>query len=264
MRPNGRSEPNPYRCRLRLLSLFVCLFPILLSTASVAAGPLPEFSAHYELRRNGLFLGEMSRQLMAVDGDMRFISSSRTRGLIAWLFPDRIEEETRWHYVAGRPRPELYRYEHRGRSKHRLVEIHFDWKRHVAVHTVNGEPWKLRITDDVQDKLVYQLTLMLDLAAGVEEPRYAIADGGKLKDYHFKRVGREILETPLGRLETIRIIRLDDKRGTTIWCAPTYGYLPVRIAQTDTDGSHLVLDIRDEHGIVPSPATKGRLVIPSR
>ncbi len=200
----------------------------------------------------------MTRRLYREDGQRWvFVSRSRTRGLIAWLFPDRIVEESQWRYHAGRPRPDHYRYRHDGRKKRRRVEIRFDWQRHLALHLVNDDPWRLKIPDRAQDKLVYQLSLMLDLADGIEAPEYRIADGGRLKDFRFQRQAEEDLETPLGPLRTIRLIRLDDKRRTTIWCAPAYRYLPVRIAQTDTDGSRLVLDIRALKGelrrTTPSP-----------
>ncbi len=243
--------------RHRLAAAFFVLALISSIPPIHAAEPLPAFEARYELRRNGIFLGEMTRSLQREDGGAwRFVSRSRTRGFIAWLFPDRIVEESLWRYETGRPRPERYRYRHDGRRKHRRVEIRFDWQRHLALHTVNDDPWRLRIPDGAQDKLVYQLTLMLDLADGVEAPEYRIADGGRLKDYRFRRLAEETLETPLGRLRTIRLVRLDDKRRTTIWCAPAYRYLPVRIAQTDTDGSRLVLDIARINGL--SPAGKSR------
>ncbi len=231
------------------ITLFIVL--ALLTTAAMARPGPPDFTAKYEFRRNGIFLGDMTRRLTTNDdGSMRFSSRSQTRGLIAWLFPDKIDESSDFHYQQGRPRPDLYRYIHRGRKKRRHVEIRFDWQKHLASHSINDDPWQMTIPDDVQDKLIYQLTLMIDLEkARTTSPSYQVADGGHLKDYDFKIIGEERIDTPIGRLRTVRLMRLNDKRKTTIWCARAYHYLPVKIEQQDTDGSHLVLDISKITGI---------------
>ena len=104
------------------------------------------------------------------------------------------------------------------------------------------------IPANAQDKLVYQLSIMYDLLNGKKDLEYKIADGGKLKDYSFEIQGEEVLNTDLGKIKTLRIQRIGDRRDTTVWCAPKFAYLPVRLEQQDTDGSELTMQITSVRG----------------
>ena len=71
----------------------------------------------------------------------------------------------------------------------------------------------------------------------------------ELKDYSFAIAGEEVLNTALGKLKTVRLQRIGDRRDTTVWCAPQLSYLPVRLEQQDTDGSELTMQITSVQGI---------------
>lgn len=81
--------------------------------------------------------------------------------------------------------------------------------------------------------------MMLALQEGKTDVTFNIADGGKLKEYRYRQVGRETLELPAGTFETIKITKLRENRNreTFIWCAPALNYVPVRIWQREQDGS---------------------------
>jgi hypothetical protein len=93
---------------------------------------------------------------------------------------------------------------------------------------------------------------MQDLASGVRETRYAVADGGKVKTYLLRVIGHERIETVLGDLDTVVVERRREGHGrvTLVWCAPTLRYLPVRVEQREEDGvAHLNLSSLE--GITP-------------
>ena len=140
-------------------------------------------------------------------------------------------------------------YNRHGGSKTREVKLHFDWQHNTVTNTIDGDPWRMEIPPNAQDKLVYQLAIMYDLMNGKKDLDYKIADGGKLKDYAFEIQGEEVLNTALGRLKTVRIQRIGDKRDTTVWCAPQLSYLPVRLEQQDTDGAELTMQLTSVKGI---------------
>jgi hypothetical protein len=66
---------------------------------------------------------------------------------------------------------------------------------------------------------------------GATEKAFAVADGGKLKQYAFQVIGNEIVALPAGRFEAIRLSRLGVGAEIYIRCAPELHYLPVRILQ---------------------------------
>ena len=102
-------------------------------------------------------------------------------------------------------------------------------------NTVEGHTWEMEIPQNALDKLVVQIAVMMDLAAGKKELVYDIADGGKLKEYRFAVVGKENIRVPAGEFEVLKIerIRKDNDRTTYLWCAPSLNYLPVRIEQIE-------------------------------
>ena len=219
-------------------NISLALFAFLSATTVcqfVIANPLPQdFRASYTFTRNGMHVGEVKRSLRAAnDGMYIYESVSEATGFISLFINDKIIERSTWAYVNDKPQPLQYTYIRSGGKKKRNVKLSFDWAQGIVINTINDDPWQMPVPPDTQDKLVYQLTLMLDLRTDTKKLHYTIADGGKLKDYAFTVVGEETVDTPLGKLRTTKIQRVDDKRNTTIWCANTLNYLPVRIEQEE-------------------------------
>jgi hypothetical protein len=211
--------------------------------------PLPMFNAEYSLKRNGITLGVSTRSLItARDGTYIYASSTHATGIIAWFVKDQIDEYSKWIFINGQIRPLEYVYNRHGGDKTRHVKLKFDWQHLIVTNTIDGDPWRMEIPANAQDKLVYQLSIMHDLAEGKKDLKYKIADGGKLKEYDFEIEGEETLNTPLGKIKTVRIQRIGDRRDTTVWCAPRFAYLPMRLEQQDTDGSHLTMQINSLQG----------------
>ena len=212
--------------------------------------PLPMFNAQYNLKRNGITLGVSTRSLTtAKDGTYIYASTTHATGIIAWFVKDHFDEYSKWTFDGSRLRPLEYVYKRYGGRKTRNVNLKFDWKRHIVTNTIDGDPWRMEIPPDAQDKLVYQLAIMYDLLNGKKNLEYKIADGGKLKNYKFEIEGEETLNTTIGKVKTVRIQRIGDKRDTTVWCAPQYYYLPMRLQQQDTDGSNLTMQIISLQGM---------------
>ncbi|MBI5462715.1 MAG: DUF3108 domain-containing protein [Gammaproteobacteria bacterium] len=240
------------RARLRhALAALICLATV---SATHAADVLPDmlpdilpdalqnvfgdFQATYQLRVNSFVIGETQIDL-AAQTDGRYIYSSHTRstGLARIFRNDKVEESSLFKLHKQRIRPLEYRFDHTGSKKERHAYLKFDWTAGKVANTVEGHTWEMQIPEHALDKLVVQLAVMMDLAAGKQELAYAIADGGKLKDYRFAIVGKETLHVPAGKFEALKLERLrkDNDRTTYFWCAPSLGYLPVRIKQIENE-----------------------------
>lgn len=205
-----------------------------LTPAEKTPGSLPisnNFSAEYILQ-SGLFdIGKTKRTLsIQEDGQHVFTSTTRATGMFALFFDGKITERSVWKYHEGRARPLQYSYKDTNKNK-RNVSLSFDWENKTVTNTINGEPWNMEITPDTQDKLIYQINIMLSLLenSNLKIMNINVADGGKLKNHEVFIQEKETVETPAGKYETIRVNRDDGKRVTTLWCAPSLDYLPVRI-----------------------------------
>jgi hypothetical protein len=214
-----------------LAALFVALF-----SASSLAGAFPEkFSATYVVKKGFMDIGEVQRSLIPQgNGKYVFESTTTSSGVASWVLKGKITERSTFTFVNNIIQPIEYFYQ-RTFGKGKIVKLSFDWGKNTVTNDVDKNPWVMPLEPSTLDKLVYQISLMRDMAPGKKEYTYKIADGGKLKTYQAVVVAEEETETPMGKFHSIKIRRVGDKRGTTLWCAPKLNYLPVRIEQTDDD-----------------------------
>ncbi len=223
--------------RTVLLGTFLLLATVrLLSATAGATEALAPFEARYELRANGIQVGERTLRLRPDDaGGFRLDALTEPRGLGKLFDVRNLQESSRFRLDEGRLRPLEYDYRREGR-KPRHVRLLFDWDARRVTNDIDGNRWQMSIPEGTLDKLLVQLAIARDLAAGErDEYRYAIADGGKLKTFRFVIEGSETIETPAGRFTTVRLLRKrhDHDRTTRLWCADHLGYLPVRILQDE-------------------------------
>ena len=223
-------------------SLNTILWLLLLGSINVAASPgqLPQpFSASYSLHSMGTRIATMKRSFASLEsGIYLYYSETNTDGLLALLRKDQIIEKSTWQFTEGQLQPLLYSYLHTGGKKNRNVEINFDWSARKITNSINGSSWQMPIQAYIMDKLLYQLAIMYDLDKGMNKISYAIADGGKIKTYDFELVGKEVVNTPIGDFDALKLVRhkSNTNQKTAIWCAKELGYLPVKVENVEDNG----------------------------
>jgi hypothetical protein len=220
-----RSSSRTFNAFLRLAAL--CL---LLATGQALALP-QTFSAQYEVTHSGLTLGEAQVDYRQIGSDRyRYTSFIRPLGIAAMIMRSDVKETSEGTITKDGFRPTRYEYLRTGR-KGRTDIIEFDWEQMKIIDPASGNPWDITMPEDIQDRMASQLQLMFDLAHHEKDLSYPIADDGRIKHYTLRIVGRETIQTPVGRLEALKIIRqsANSRRATTFWCAPALGYLPIRI-----------------------------------
>jgi len=239
-----------------VLAVLICF---MISTAAPAAGVPGNFQAVYQLRINSFTIGE-ARVELAAQSDGRYLYSSRTHstGLTRVFRNDKVSESSLFNPHNQHLRPLEYRFDHTGSKKERHAYLKFDWNKREVTNTVEGHTWAMDIPEGALDKLIVQLAVMMDLDAGKQELVYAIADGGKLKEYKFAIVGKEKLRVPAGEYETVKLERLrkDNDRTTYLWCAPSLGYLPVRIKQIENEDGVTYLSELKQTSLDAQPAAQ--------
>lgn len=128
----------------------------------------------------------------------------------------------------------------RGRS---LTATHFDWGKNRLTFSASQAAYPL--VAGAQDKASVPLQLAA-IARG--DPAQLRGDidmlVGEDRDatvYRFKVVGREEIETRLGRLQTLHLTRPPQpgsyKSRLDIWLAPAHGWYPVQIRNTEASGA---------------------------
>ena len=229
MRIHGPTRRFEWLTSLLLLLAFTSL-------AARADAPKP-FTATYTLAMGKMSVGAMVRKLvLGANHAYEFSSTVEATGIAAMFQDGRIVETSRGTLVDGRPRPGRYDYDPGGKKK-RALGVVLDWKAGTLTTRYKGRETQTSLQPGLLDKLVYQLALMGDLAAG-GTLNYSVADSNGITEYALARRGEERIVTPAGTFDTTRIERVNgnSKRHTVLWCAPKLGHLPVKIEHREKDG----------------------------
>ena len=233
----------------KLALILICTF----SPTCLFADPIPDFAANYSIHLNGIQAGELKRSLVTNnDGTRLFKSKTQAKGLFALLKPEVIIETSLWSGSEKLIKPLEYRYTRTGGRKNKRVALDFNWVTRQIYIDDAKRPWSLDLESATLDKLLYQLALMSDLEEKKVTFNYRIADGGKIKHYLITKTNQEVISTPMGKIEAIKLTRERSRpkdRKTTLWCAPALNYLPVMLEHIEKDGTIFTAKLRRLRGI---------------
>jgi hypothetical protein len=215
-------------------TLLVSVF--LLYGLNLQAGELPPaFKAQYVVRKGPLELGRATHELRYGDnGELVFLSRSDTTGLADLLVSDHIRETTRLKHNADHLLPLEYHYQRKGKRS-RTISQRFDWTKNTVSSDIDRQHYDIPLVPGTMDQSAYQVSLMTDLAAGERDFNYHVVGKNDISTWAIKHVGDEVVDTVLGKLDTV-VIQRNDRQITTMWCAPRLHFLPVKIQHEENGG----------------------------
>ena len=224
------------------ISRYLSVFILIITSTSVCArdNRLSAFNATYKLFTHGIEAGVTNLSIIKSANKDEYIYQSevKTTGLAALFKKVHILEKSTWRLDGLQLLPLNYSYQKRG-SKTEDNSMQFDWEKMQVIKTNNGvsklEP--LPENSQILDKLLYQYALMFDLKNGTMPDKYTVIDYRKIKIYHFQSLGNENIETPIGRFDTVKLVKTRENKAkqTFMWCVKALDYLPVKLEEYDDD-----------------------------
>ncbi len=215
-----------------MIKIMQSMLILILISATASAAP-QAFQARYAVLKSGLSLGEMQASLNYTGEQYTYTKQTKASGLAALLSGDTLTESSRGTYKNQQFSSQHYLHHHKSHRKDRRDQFSF-----TAPTQVKGQYkdsiYTLNVPVDTLDPALLELRIMGDIAEG-KALHYRITEKGRLKDYHFRKLGRETLNLPAGRYECekIQMVRDNGERTTTIWLAEALNYLPVQIRHSD-------------------------------
>ncbi|WP_114283635.1 DUF3108 domain-containing protein [Candidatus Halocynthiibacter alkanivorans] len=170
-----------------------------------------------------------------------------------WLFKDdisallaSIKESSELRIKNNKVIPLKYQYLRKVIGKKKKQTISFDWAKNQAV---NKNSQVITLKDNTQDPLSYQLQLQLDLQNGHRGNfEYPYTKKNKIERLKFIEVGSEVIDTPLGKLKSIKL-KLDRgpnaKRETFIWFSIKHNFIISQLKQTEADGKSYSIVLKE-------------------
>ncbi len=212
----------------------------------------PPFAASYKIFRKNIEVAKLDISLSpSENGEFIYRAETNSTGLAAIFYKLHILEESRWQLHEDQLQPLNYNYERIKKKKTTHKRTLFDWKSQQAHFTGDGTSSHFELEHGMTDKLLYQINIMRDLSMGNKPTTYTVVDGEKIKTYHFEQIGEELIKTPMGEFNTIKLIRKkpDEKEYSILWCATALHYLPIKVENTDDDENVTVAIINTLSGL---------------
>lgn len=224
----------PQRCKSGRWAAPWLAFALLgLAAAAADADELKPFEASYNWVWHGLTVAASGLKLERSGDTWTYIAQSDPRG-IGRAFSERPRQVSVVKVTAQGVQPQSYKADDGTSSAKRTIDLHYDWQTHRVTGVYEETPVDLPLTSDVQDDASIQLALMVELLAGRTPERFSMIDKNSVREYRYAREGEATLQTPLGAIRTIvyRAQKAYSPRVTRFWCAPEYGYVPMKVEQT--------------------------------
>ena len=195
-------------------------------------GQLKPFQASYSWIWHGMTVAVSSLDLEQTDSNWVYRSKSEPRG-IGRMFSERPTQESVMQITPDGVRPLSYKADDGTSSTKRDANVQFDWQNNRVTGVYEDAKVDMPIPPGMQDDLSVQIALMVELLRGHTPDKFSLISGNSVREYRYTREGEETLTTPVGTIPTIiyRSEKQYSPRATRFWCAPSLGYIPLRVQQ---------------------------------
>ncbi len=218
---------------------------IFLASASLHAQDLSEYVVYYEASTNGIG-GEGERRLERQQDGRYLLRNNMTAEVLGQAIAN-LQQSVYFELDGTHVRPLNYSYDLSGVSSE-LQTVAYDWETGLAQSREDDSQWQIELVPNTLDQLSHQLAMRLQLGSSDgyrDEYSFTLIDGGELEEHRYRFLGEEVLQTAMGRLNSVKLerIRENSDRTTVVWFATDWEYLLARIEQRN-GRMRIDLDIR--------------------
>lgn len=209
-------------------------------TARAAGAPsadeLKPFQASYTWIWHGLTVAESSLKLEHVDDTWVYRTKSEPRG-IGRMLSERPVQESVMRVTEEGVLPLSYKADDGTSATKRDADIKYDWDHGRVTGVYEDTKVDMPTSSGIQDDLSVQIALMVELLRGRTPDRFSLLNGNSVREYRYVRENEVTLATAVGDIPTVvyRSEKVGSPRVTRFWCAPSLGFIPVRVEQTRKD-----------------------------
>jgi Protein of unknown function (DUF3108) len=195
-------------------------------------------AARYDVFRNGWRVAVVSETFEAKDGAYRIVSESRAVGLLALVEKHTLRFVSSGVLTPSGLRPQRFEGK-RSDADSRQVRADFDWQtgQLTIVHDGRTETFALPVA--TQDRISSMYQFMFLSREGLQRLEFPMTNGRKLDHYVYTVQPGGDLDTRLGRMATLHLVKQHraDENVAEIWLAPQYRFLPVKLLIQEEDGT---------------------------
>ena len=243
------SAPGPsYAPRVRCArgwTLALTLAISSLTSNAVRADELKPFEASYRWIWHGMTVAVSTLHLEHQGDQWIYHSKSEPRGL-GRMFSERPVQESVLKVGEDGVRPLSYKADDGTPSTKRDADVQFDWEHKRVTGVYEDNKVDMPIPPGIQDDLSVPIALMVELLRGHTPDKFVLLSGNSVREYRYSRDGEEKLQPPVGTVLTViyRAEKQNSPRVTRFWCAPSLGYIPLRVQQKRKDDVEWTMEVQ--------------------
>ena len=224
-----------------LRKLLVVLL-VVTAAAAVHAMPRPpaasSMTVSHKVLWNGVQVAVVKEQFEKRDGRYHIVSKSDPVGLFALAQRRPATLTSSGRVSEGGRQPERFEGG-RGADDARRVSAEFDWAGERLTFTHDGKSERVALPAATQDRLSIMYQFMFFSYEGRREIDFPMTNGRKLDHYRYVITHDVEIDTPLGRMKTLHLVkqRAPDDTQTEVWLSPQHHHLPVKLLIVENDGT---------------------------
>jgi hypothetical protein len=231
--------------------LFQVAIPLVLAVltstriTAARADELKPFSASYDWSWHNMTVAVSTLRLEHQDDHWVYDAKSEPRGL-GRMFSERPAQQSVLKITADGVHPLSYKADDGTSATKRDANVVFDWEHDRVTGVYEDAKVDMPIPPGIQDDLSIQIALMVELLRGHTPDKFSLLSGNSVREYRYSRDGEETLTTPVGTIKTIiyRSEKQNSPRTTRFWCAPSLGYIPLRVQQKRKDDVEWTMQVQ--------------------
>ena len=216
--------------------------------APAGADELKPFEASYAWKWHGVTVAISSLKLERQSGELwAYSSKSEPRGLVSAFRSERPTQLGIVRIADELVQPLSYQAEDGTHATKRDADVKFDWVQSHASGVYEDTPIDMQLKPGTQDDLSVQLAMFVQLLKGKTPANILlISKNNSVREYRYSRESDATIDTPIGPVATViyRSERDGSRRVTRYWCAPSKGYLPMRVEQKKNNSVEWTMDIQ--------------------
>lgn len=225
---------------------------LLAGLAPALAAELAARSDRYSVQWGDIELGEGTISLKPLGGGCYLYESlTHPVALVRWTYGSP-RDASRFCLRDGAVVAQHYEYVNEKRRKDSF-SLEFDWKAGRVKDIRGGEVHVRQLPPGpAYDRFVIREAVRLWVQGHPQpesrpEASFTMVDEDRIRSYRFAIRGRETVEVPAGRFDTLRVERVDHpKKSYRYWVAPSRGYLPVKIEHINKGKAELRMELLGE------------------
>lgn len=215
----------------------IALLLSIMTLPASAVAPPQAVQAQYELSMNGAPIAVMQETFEISNGSYQAVSETKAIGVFA-LVQRRPGRVTSSGEVGDDGlRPKIFSGT-RGAGDARRVHAEFDWAAGKLTFAHDGSSETAALPPGTQDRLSVMYQFLFMAAEKLKGLAFAMTNGRKLDQYRYSIGPDTAIDTPLGRLAVIHLVKQHaaGETATEIWLAREYRLMPVKMRIIEDDG----------------------------